>query len=181
MTQQKVKIKIPKAYKPAERKAIAREVVDFIIERSKAGKDKNNKAFPAYSDSYAQSEAFKDFGKSKAKVNVTLTGEMIESLDRLSDSNGEIIIGYEKGDDELNGKVEGNITGSYGGKKARKEKARDFMGISSGDLKRILEKYPVKNKQDRELRVEAIEIATKKGVSLTEAIRLAEEEFDYEI
>ena len=55
------------------------------------------------------------------------------------------------------------------------------MGISSGDLKRILEKYPVKNKQDRELRVEAIEIATKKGVSLTEAIRLAEEEFDYEI
>lgn len=178
--QQKFKVTIPKGYSPRERQAIAREVIDFVIERSKKGKDKNNKKFPVYSKEYKNSEAFEGFGKKPNKVNLTLTGEMLEELSYLNDKNGELTLGYEKGDKELNGKVEGNVLGTYGKKKADPKKARDFMGIKKTDLDKILKKYPMNNKKAA-LRAEAIFMAEEEGISLTEAIDKLEDEFLDEI
>ena len=136
--------------KPKQRQAIALEVIDFIVERSKKGYDKNGKKFiPAsgYSASYANSQDFKNAGKSKGKINLTLSGEMLNSIEHLKDKAGEITIGFDKSDDELNGKAEGNILGSYGGDPNPK-KARDFLGIQEKDLNKILKNY-VSDDSDR--------------------------------
>lgn len=137
--QQKVLISIPTGYTPVEREAIALEIVDFIRERSRKGKDKNNNRFTKYSKAYSESLDFKIAGKS-AKVDLTLSGDMLAALDVLKTSNRGLTIGYQSGD-EINGRVEGNRLGSYGGK-PNAQKARDFLGISTQDLSKILRKYP---------------------------------------
>jgi hypothetical protein len=58
---------------------------------------------------------------------------MLESIQLLSHKSGEIVIGFDKSDDELNGKAEGNILGSYGGE-PNKKKARDFLGMPKDEL-----------------------------------------------
>lgn len=141
MAQQKVKIAIPKDYNPKERVALAVEIIDQIIERSKSGKDKKGKNFAGYSDGYTSSFDFKLAGKSK-KVDLTLSGEMLNGMTLLGHSSGSLTIGYEKDDDLNNAKAEGNIKGTYGQKKPIKGKARDFLGISNSELKEITEKYP---------------------------------------
>lgn len=141
MTWQRTTIQIPKDLKPKQRQAIALEVIDFIVERSKSGKDKNGKAFPKYSAGYANSQDFKNAGKSKGKVNLTLSSEMLNSIELLKDKAGELVIGFDKSDDELNGKAEGNILGTYGKDTPNPSKARDFLGIQEKDLNKILKNY----------------------------------------
>ena len=69
-TQQKFTFKLSKKYGEAERFAIGQEVIDFIIERSSKGKDKKNRDFKGYSDSYKASFDFKKAGKKGAKKAV---------------------------------------------------------------------------------------------------------------
>lgn len=154
MPQQKTIIKIPSTYKPSERLAIGAEIIDYIIDRTKSGKDKNNKPFPGYSKEYVKSLEFKIAGKSKGNVNLTLSGEMLESMKVLNHRSGEIIIGFDK-DDENNGKAEGNIKGTYGSTTPKPGKKRDFLGIDKDDLKdKILSQFPEKDKEARRDRVE---------------------------
>jgi hypothetical protein len=143
MAQQKFKVKIPKEYNPSERLALATEIIDHIIERTKSGKDKRDKDFKGeYSDSYAKSLEFKLGRKSKENINLTLSGEMLNALTLLNHSSGELTIGIPKDDEVNNAKAEGNIKGTYGQKKPIKGKKRDFMGISKTALDDITEKYP---------------------------------------
>ena len=144
MAQQKVKIKIPKTYSPDERVALSVEIIDQIIDRTKSGKDKKGKDFPGYSKGYVDSFDFKLAGKSKSKVDLSLSNEMLNSITLLNHKSGEITIGYEKGDDLNNAKAEGNIKGTYGQKKPIPGKKRDFLGISKTELKEITDKYPTK-------------------------------------
>jgi hypothetical protein len=156
---QRFALEIPKEYTPVEREAIANEIIEFIIERTREKKkDKNNKSFPSYSKKYKESLDFKIAGKS-GSVDLTLSGEMLDSLELISHKNGKLIIGYDKSDTELNGKVEGNILGSYGGKPSDK-KARDFLGIAENDLNKILKKFPIEEEK-RDLSIKrAVEIVT---------------------
>lgn len=147
--QQKFTIKVAKKMPEDVQKALAIEVIDFIIERSKKGKDKDNKSFTSYSKEYAKSFDFKLAGKNKNKVDLTLTGEMLNSLQVIDISEGEITIGFNERDKLNNDKAAGNILGSYGGKPNSKN-ARDFLGIKKSDLDKIKEAYPVKTKEDRE-------------------------------
>lgn len=135
MTWVREKIKLPKSIKPAERKQIASVVIDHIINRSIAGYDKNNKKFPKYSKEYAEKK-----GVGLSDVDLLLSGEMLESIQLLSDKSGELVIGFNKSDDELNGKAEGNILGSYGGEPNSK-KARDFLGINDDELQTLIDAY----------------------------------------
>jgi len=146
MAQQKFTAKISTKYSEEERIALGLEIIDTIIARSQAGKDKKNKDFKKYSTSYIKSFDFKLAGKGK-KPNLTLSGEMLNALTVLDTSDGEITIGIPSDDDFNNAKAEGNITGSYGKPKADPSKARDFMGIASKDLKEITDKYPTKKKE----------------------------------
>lgn len=131
MAWMRTKIQIPKHLKPSQRELLGEEIVDFIINRSAAGLDKNNRKFKKYSKAYADMK-----GVNEGDVDLVLTGEMMESLQLLNHRNGELMIGYDK-EDDINAKAEGNITGSYGGDPNPK-KARDFLGITKKDLYSIL-------------------------------------------
>ena len=177
MAQQKFTATVSKKYSEEERVAIGIEMIDAIIERTKAGKDKNNKSFKGaagrYSKGYIASLDFKLAGKSKSPVNLTLSGEMLNALTVLDTTDGEITIGIPENDDFNNKKAEGNITGSYGKPKGDSSKARDFMGMSKKGIKDITSKYPTKK---NEINADLIKLL---GVSKA-ADTLAESFFDIE-
>jgi hypothetical protein len=143
---QRVAITLPKSYTPMERQAIAKEIVDLIRKRTQEeGVDRRGKPFASYSASYVKSLNFKIAGKSKKDVNLTLSGDMMGALDVISDSPGKVIIGFENGSQE-NGKADGNIRGTYG-QKSQVGPRRDFLGISKQDLQRILDRYPIDDRE----------------------------------
>lgn len=138
-SQQKVTIQISKKHNKATRLAIAKQVIEHIIDRTREQNlDKNGKPLAPYRSSYKKSLEFKIAGKGN-RVDLTLTGEMLNTLKLLNDSKGEIVIGYDRGD-EINGKVEGNRLGTYGQSKPVGPK-RDFLGIQKTELKEIEEEY----------------------------------------
>lgn len=141
------KIEIKKGYTPRQREVIGEEIIDHIIKRSKSGKDKSGRALPGYSDSYAKSKDFRIAGKSKFKVNLTLSDEMLNALKILSHKNGQITIGFDKADRRNNDVAEGNIKGTYGQKSPIPGKKRDFLGIEQAALKQIEAKYPLQDEK----------------------------------
>lgn len=117
------------------------EVADLIVERIvnrtvKEGRDRYGDKFPKYSDSYKESLDFKIAGKSKSKVDLQLSGDMLAALKVLDVTSRSVLIGYDKGAEE-NGRVEGNRLGSYGGDPNPK-KARDFLGLTDDELRKIV-------------------------------------------
>ena len=152
--QQKVKIPIPKGYNPAQRKAIALEVIDFIVRRTQGGKDKNNRAFPKYSKEYKQSLDFKNAGKS-GQVNLTLSGDMLADIELLKQQRGELTVGFEGGT-ETNARAEGNILGTYG-QKTSTGKKRDFLGLTKKALGKILKDFPLRDKEELAKKTAAIQ------------------------
>lgn len=125
-------------YSPVEREAIALEVIDKIIKRTKSGKDKNGRAFEKYSKAYKESLAFKIAGKGSTP-DLTLSGDMLDSIKILKNAP-KTVIGFKNGSVE-NGKADGNIRGTYGKEKTVGPK-REFLGISERELNSILSKYP---------------------------------------
>jgi hypothetical protein len=120
-----------------EARLIAEELLNYIVDRTKAGKGQDGKPFPGYSPEYKKSLDFKIAGKSPGKVDLTLTGEMLDSLKVLIAQRGKIVIGYDQGD-PINGKAEGNILGSYGGA-PNPGKARDFMAVSGKEIRKVID------------------------------------------
>lgn len=137
--QQKVRIAIDPSLDAEAREALADDILEYIKRRTESGVDKDGRKFPGYSKAYIESLDFKIGGKRKGKVDLTLSGDMLASLDLLKHKKGELVIGFEPGTDE-NARAEGNILGSYGGD-PNPSKARDFLGISEKDLKRIQRDY----------------------------------------
>ena len=178
---QKISIEIPKKYSPVERQAIAQDVIDFIIKRTRDGKDKNNKAFPGkYSKEYISSADYKIAGKPKSgkPIDLSLTREMLNELSFLSDKPGKIEVGYDKSDDALNGKVEGNRLGTYGQSSPIPGKARDFLGITQKDLQTILKNYPLSDRQKSKENAETNLLAKSEAEELAQGIDIEEFEID---
>jgi hypothetical protein len=136
------RIKLPKTFTPKERIKIADVILNHIVARTLSGEDKNNKSFKEYTPGYADKK-----GVGVGDVDLTLSGEMLENLELVNHSSGEIVIGYKSPSDELAGKVEGNRTGSYGGE-PNKKKARDFLGIDPDDLDVIISAFESDNGSD---------------------------------
>lgn len=135
----KVRIKIPDDLSAKDREGLAFDVLEFIRNRTEKGKDKNNRSFKKYSTAYTESLDFSIAGKSK-KPNLKLSGDMLDDMDLLSHKKGSILIGYENGS-ENNAKADGNITGSYGRPSGNSKHARDFLGITKKDLKKVIKVY----------------------------------------
>lgn len=156
---QKVKIKLRKDLMPGQREAVGLEIIEHIKKRTSKGKDKTGKPWKGkagvYSKSYKDSLEFKIGKGSSKKVNLELSSEMMNSMKVLSHKKGEITIGYDKDDKELNGKVEGNRLGTYGNKNPVRGKARDFLGIERTALKSIQDDYDYRI-EDRELIISRI-------------------------
>lgn len=143
MAWQKTRIEIPEDIAPDERKAIAESILERIRERAiNEGRGINpdtrrlNK-FPPYTKEYAKKK-----GVSRGSVDLTLSAEMLTDMRLLSDQKGSLLIGFENGT-KLNGKAEGNQTGSYGGS-PKASRARHFLGISVAELTEILKKHGFK-------------------------------------
>jgi hypothetical protein len=134
---------------------IAQDIVDFIRRRSEKGigikpdkygvvSSSDEKEFAGYSETYMKSLDFKIAGKNK-NVDLTLSGDMLASIEfdkiRHKRNATEIRIGVF--DDDVVGRAEGNILGTYGdeNRKNRKKLARNFLGITDEDLAKILRKY----------------------------------------
>lgn len=116
---------------------IAEEIIDFIIERTKNGKGMDGERFPGYSKAYKDSLDFKIAGKTN-KVDLTLSGEMLDSIELIQAKKGKIKFGYSDSND-MAGRAEGNILGSYGGTPNSK-KARNFLEISPKEIAKIVKK-----------------------------------------
>ena len=141
MAQQKVRVELPKDYGPLERRAIGERIIERIIKRTQSGKDVNGDKFAPYSKSYRESKNFKIAGKSK-RVNLTLSEEMLNSIEVLRDRSGSVTVGFLPGDTRNNGKAEGNQKGTYGNSRPV-TRPRKFLGISQEELDKILEEFPI--------------------------------------
>jgi hypothetical protein len=137
-------VDLPREYKPDERKAIAAEIIDFVISRTEAGKDKDNISFAKYSKAYAKE-------KGQKNVDLTFSGEMLSEISLLLEKSGKLRIGIDPGSDIV-GRVQGNVLGTYGNAEPV-TKGRDFLGITQKDLDGILANYPLDDKEEREDRI----------------------------
>lgn len=120
-------IHIPERFSGRQRKQIGEEVVDFIKRRTRSGLDINGNLFAPYSPNYDKS----------GKVDLTLSSQMIESLELLSHGRGYIRIGFSN--TKANDKA--RWSQSPYGKAAGIRPPREFVGISQPDLDRILENF----------------------------------------
>lgn len=130
-------MEIPKTLTREQRLEAADLIIEKIFDRTNRGINKDGDRFPGYSKAYIDSLDFENSGKSKGKVNLQLSGDMLAAMELLDHTDGKLKIGYDSGADEA-GRAEGNILGSYGGE-PNKKKARDFLGLPPNELKKIIE------------------------------------------
>lgn len=117
------------------KQAIAQEIIDKIVERSKAGEDIRGASFKPYKSSYKKSEAFSAFGKGD-NVNMTLSGDMLASIQVLDTTGNEIKIGFESGDALNNAKAFNHMEAVTAG--AQK---RQFFGMSKSSVSDIINRF----------------------------------------
>lgn len=114
------------------RQEIGQWIIDRIRDRTADGKDIFYNDFKApYSDSYVESEEFKDAGKSRNDVNMELTGAMLESITS-TDLVDSIVVSIPSDESP---KAYGHMTDfeghpTLGGKGNR----RQFFGLGSRDI-----------------------------------------------
>ena len=106
---------------------IAQELIDTIIERTESGKDVRGVGLKKYSDSYKNSDTFKDFGKT-GKVNMTLSGGMLDDIDVLNHTRNTVKLGFS--DETETKKAFRHNTGD-------KAPKREFFGVTKKDIRNI--------------------------------------------
>lgn len=117
-------IQIPERLSGRQRREVGQAVVDFIKRRTQSGLDVNNRLFASYSPNYDKT----------GTVNLTVSEQMLNSLELLSHGKGFIRIGF--GNTTANNKA-GYIQAPRGQKSG--SAVREFVGISQGDLNRIID------------------------------------------
>jgi hypothetical protein len=89
---------IDTGYSYDERKAIGLAAIRYIKERSQSGKGIGDKPFGKYSKNYIRTRDFKIAKEGETKVNLTLTGDMLDSMEVLDASvAGRVVIGFQDG------------------------------------------------------------------------------------
>ena len=107
-------------------------VVDEIVTRTREKNiDKNGETLGTYSKTYKDSLVFQIYKEGQQKVDLTLTGEMLESL-RSNNTRFMVVIDLEE---SQRGKAKGHITGKLG--KHGKAKPRDFLGLPDKEVDKI--------------------------------------------
>lgn len=144
-SQQTFTFSVPLDLSRAAREDVAEMVIEFIVERTQRGRDKNNRPFAGYSDSYKASKDFAIAGKSNA-VDLTFTGDMLTDIQILETSvTGFITIGFEPNTAE-------NDRAAWNRNNLRPTTPkRDFLGITQKDLDRIIRVYRAKTPEEREV------------------------------
>jgi hypothetical protein len=130
-------------YTKAERNRIGLEIVNFIVERTKQGKGIGGKSLGnKYSKSYISSPEFEIAGKSPKQVNLTLSGDMLDSVEVLdTDIIGRIRIGFVQ--------TQENDKSIW-----LEEKGYDFLGLTDKELRGILTKFGPPTNEDKPIDID---------------------------
>jgi len=115
------------------RREFGRRLVDRITQRTQSGIDMKGSPLAAYKKSYVKSLEFEIYGKKEGEVNLTLTGEMLASMDVKDTPPRKVVIGFQS--DLQNDKAHGHV---YGGGYKRSLPVRNFFGLPLGAQKEIL-------------------------------------------
>lgn len=118
---------------------IGQALIDKMQSRVEAGRGIGGvKLHSPYSDSYAGSLEFKAAGKTKNRVNMRLTGDMMGTID-MEDNGAQIKISIAE-DQTL--KAYGHITGFKGHPVLDGEvEPRPFFGMSKDEIKEVLNEF----------------------------------------
>lgn len=134
---------------------IAQGIIDYMVDRAKDGKGIGRRDLKSpYSKAYAESLAFKAAGKSRNNVNMTLSGDMLRSIDILEEDGASVTIGI---DDPIDApKAYGHQTGFEGHPTIPQGKyRRRFFGVTSDEIKKeIIPKF--KDDIDRSVGTRAV-------------------------
>jgi hypothetical protein len=107
-------------------------IVDEIVTRTRDKNiDKNGGTLGTYSKEYKASLVFQIYKSGQRKVDLTLTGEMLESL-RSNNTRFMIVVDLEE---SQRGKAKGHITGKLG--KYGRAEPRDFLGLPNKEVDKI--------------------------------------------
>ena len=112
------------------RQDIGNAAFDYIRTRSKNGLGVGGKPFGKYSKAYKKQRDFINAGKTgETRVNLTLTGDMLDSMEVLDASiAGRIVIGYPDGDESDKSVF-------------MEEKGYAFLGLDSDEISSILSDF----------------------------------------
>ena len=136
---QKVKIKIGTGWTIAQKKRIANDLIEVMVDSALEGQGiygRQRRRFPKYSDQYHKS----------GTPDLHLSGEMLDRIQVLDgQTDGELTIGFRDGT-KANAKADGNIRGTYGKQRANRAKARPFLGVTVDELDEVLEGYEKRKK-----------------------------------
>jgi hypothetical protein len=116
----------------ALKQVIGQALIDRIIDRTESNKDVNGRALKKYSKEYVASDDFKAFGKSESDVNMTLTGNMLGTLDIVDASGSKVKIGWN--DAVENAKAYNHNVGDTVSKRA-------FFGVTKQDIESIKREF----------------------------------------
>lgn len=120
---------------PALRNQIAQAMVDYLVDRVQGenlGLDR--KGFKGYSKSYISSQNFEAFGKSEDNVNMTLSGDMMGSVDVVEQKKGKVKIAIT--DESALARAYGHMSGFKGHPTIPQGKyKREFFGLSDREIK----------------------------------------------
>lgn len=111
---------------------IAQAIIDRIIARTESGQSVDGGKLKKYSKDYIASPEFKAFNKSAEHVDMTLTGQMLGTLDVLDTRGDTIRIGWE--DAVENAKAYNHNVGDTVTKRA-------FFGITDDELQDIKSEF----------------------------------------
>jgi len=120
------------------KQAIGQVMIDQMLSRIDDGRGIGGVRLKSpYSKLYSESLEFKAAGKSKNKVNMKLTGDMLASIDIVSTDGNKIVIGI--GEDEVE-KAFNHQTGDTVVK-------RPFFGFTKDEVSSIVGKFKTKVKK----------------------------------
>lgn len=116
-------------YTAEERRELGIEIINFITERTQHGEGIGGKPFKKYSPNYVKTNEFHIAGKKPGKANLSLTGDMLSSIEILDVSIvGKILLGFKhKEENDKSVWVE--------------EKGYKFLGLSDKELQAVIKSY----------------------------------------
>jgi hypothetical protein len=112
---------------------IGQEIIDFMVDRAKDGRGLGGvKLKSPYSKAYSESLEFKAHDKNKNEVNMTLTGDMLGSIDLIENDPDKLKIAIAE-DDEVPKAYNHNVGDTV--------PKRPFFGVDKSELENILANY----------------------------------------
>lgn len=118
----------------AFKRELGLRMIDEMINRAREKNiDKNGAKFKGYSDSYKKSFVFEVYGKDASDVNLTLSGEMLASMDVTKITDTGLKIAFISETQRL--KAHGHINGIPSKKHGKV--IRDFFGLPESQQKEI--------------------------------------------